>query len=170
MWVEQPYASQFRQGDRIAVKYDQTQELLVGKFLKMEGTESGYMVYFVRDDNDDELSASNHRKFFRWEEDVEPEDTEYEPGIKWASVSGQAGPAFQQVDESRLRLNQPDPMAAEVEAAEAHLLKRIERLEQQLKHVVQVGKQTYVLNEGDHLRVWWEDGNLYTEFIQEVQK
>lgn len=35
---------------------------------------------------------------------------------------------------------------------------------------VQVGHQTYVLGPGDHLRVWWEDGHLWSEFIQEVQK
>lgn len=166
MWVEQPYASEFKRGDRIAVKYDQTKELLVGKFLKMEGTKSGYMVYFVRDDNDDELSASNHRQFYRWVDDK--------------PVTGED---VRRIEQSKLRLNKPhiqpcwcseDCTVAEVEAAEAHLLKRIEKLEQTVPllkaRAVIVGKQTYVLNEGDHLRVWWEDGHLYTEYVQGVEQ
>lgn len=81
---------------------------------------------------------------------------------------------MRRIEQSKLRLNKPDPMAAEVEAAEAHLLKRIEKLEQTVPllkaRAVIVGKQTYVLNEGDHLRVWWEDGHLYTEYVQGVEQ
>lgn len=81
-------------------------------------------------------------------------------------------------DQSRLRLRQPDPdrhpdTQAEVETAEAALVKRIERLEDRdlLKaRAVIVGKHTYVINEGDHLRVWWEDGRLHTEYVQGVEQ
>lgn len=152
MWIEQPYASEFKVADRIAVKYDQTNELLVGKFLKMEGTKSGYMVYFVRDDSNDELSASSDRTFYRWEEDK--------------PVTGED---VRRVEQSKLRLNNPE-RAKKLHEHVGQIIAEQEQAPLLKARVVIVGKQTYVLNEGDHLRVWWEDGHLYTEYIQGVEQ
>jgi hypothetical protein len=147
MWVEQRYPSEFKKGDRIAVKYDQNDKLTEGWFRRMEGTSPhGYLVYFEpRLLAVDEMSASHQRRFYKWVED-KPEPTE-------------------RVDQSELRLNKPDPTAAE-----APLLKRIGKLEHLLSSVVIVGRQAYELKPGDHLRVWWEDGALYSELVQEDTK
>lgn len=57
------------------------------------------------------------------------------------------------LDQSRLRLNQPGVVQQKTTRCD-----------------VQVGHQTYVLEPGDHLRVWWEDGALWSELVQERTK
>lgn len=57
------------------------------------------------------------------------------------------------VNQSKLRLNQPGIVAQKTTRCD-----------------VQVGHQTYVLAPGDHLRVWWEDGALWSELVQERTK
>lgn len=72
------------------------------------------------------------------------------------------------VDESKLRLNKPDPLLEADVAVAADILER--RVEKTTRCDVQVGRHTYVLEPGDHLRVWWEDGALWSELVQERTK
>jgi hypothetical protein len=139
MWVEQRYPSEFKKGDRIAVKYDQNDKLTEGWFRRMEGTSPhGYLVYFEpRLLAVDEMSASHQRRFYKWVED-KPEPTE-------------------RVDQSGLRLNPPLPNQVVPEQPV-----KVAR--------VVVGRQLYALQPGDHLRVWWEDGTLHSELVQEDTK
>lgn len=107
------------------------------------------------------------RKFYRWKED-KPDDVhnqldDVKPKIQW-------------VDQSELRLRKPhvqpcwgkccnDPdTKAEVEEAEAALVKRIEK-DKQVPEIL-IGDVVVDLKPGHHLRVWWEGDVLYTEVAQ----
>jgi hypothetical protein len=147
MWVEQNNSAVWSVNERMAVVFDQNPEKVEGTYLTTEFHNDGYLVHFLTTDGR-ELSASNHRKFFKWVEEKVP--------------TGES----MRVAEARLRLRKPDEMAAEVEAAEAHLIRRIERLEDQLNSTVIVGRHAFKLTPGDHLRVWWEDGALWSELVQ----
>lgn len=146
MWVEERNVFDFTPGQKIAVLYDQTEEKVEGTFVRVQRQlNTGFMVYFIRDDGEQTpYSASHHRKFFRWEEDK--------------PVTGED---VRRVEQSKLRTRWWDQGQIIAEQEQAPLLKA---------RAVIVGKQTYVLNEGDHLRVWWEDGHLYTEYIQGVEQ
>ena len=60
------------------------------------------------------------------------------------------------VDESKIRLHAPfsrlNDLISEAAAPKCA--------------VVQVGEQEYKVKPGDHLRVWWEDGALWSELVQ----
>jgi hypothetical protein len=170
MWVEQRDPTLYQVGQRIAVVYDQNSEKMEGTFDRIHHNPGGgYTVFFTTTD-DRAMSASDMRKFYRWVED-KPEDSVNQLDVH--------------VDQSALRLRKPDPTAAEVEAAEAALVERIERLERGVRlhaHVgevianqqppakkaaaVVVGSELFTIREGEHMRVWWEDGRLHTEHVQ----
>lgn len=148
MWVEaDPHT--FVKDQRIAVKYPHEEDLVLGKFEKIGGS----YVHFDHAHNGLPLSAFlfGERKFYKWVE----EDSH--------------------IDQSKLRLNRPNPdrhpnTQAEVEEAESALVQRVAKLEATLSSTVIVGHQAYDLKPGDHLRVWWEDGALWSELVQERTK
>lgn len=156
MWVEAAPES-FTKDEPIRIQFSHA--VVYGKFLHIEadmGTR--YVVYYTNDRPEAPLRAfiSSARKFYKWEEP-------------------------KPLDESKLRLNKPDPdrhpdTQAEVEAAEAALRDRISNLEQgyiylaeemSKRHTARIGTHRYTLREGEHLRAWVEDGRLYTELVQE---
>lgn len=164
MWIRvdnDEVATSFKKDDRIRV--DCRGRIYEGLLLHVEfgkSTESTF-VRLTQSGSDYPITLYvwAGRKFYRWDEDKP---------VSAADVE-------RMESQARLRLRKPNPdqdpeVQAEVESAEAALLTRIERLEQTVQRVVQVGTQQYVINEGDHLRVWWEDGRLHTEFIQGEKK
>lgn len=174
MWVEDERPFDHEAGDPIAVKFGIGDGALIkGTFesvgLLPDGME-GWLVHFTSDRGVKYSKYSpvtgSSRTFFRWVE-VQPEDSVNRLADARSRPAQRKRRRWME-SQTRLRLNKPDKMAREVEEAEVALMKRIS--EKTTRCDVQVGRQTYVLNPGDHLRVWWEDGHLWSEFIQGEEK
>lgn len=151
MWTPSEI-TEFKTHDKIRAEGDRYSSV-EGWFLGLEtdppnGGKGEYVKMYHHDQNHPIYLWVGQRTFYKWV-DVQPEDTVHVLDY---------GP---RVDESKLRLRGP--------GWDYDLINTPGVVAQQTTQCnVQVGQQTYVLNEGDHLRVWWEDGHLYTEFIQEV--
>ncbi len=97
------------------------------------------------------LYAFANRKWYRWVED-EPSDSVNQLDV----------------DQSALRLRNPE-RAKKLHAHVGEIIKEQEN--PPLKAYVRVnGTSTYAVQEGEHLRVWWEDGRLHTEYVQGENK
>lgn len=143
MWVER-HPNQFSNGDTIAAVNRGSGARYEGNVHRADNS----IVYInLHDENATTQFSSYYYKFYGW------------------STSGK--PA---VDESKIRLHAPiskpcicgDETCQEDECP-AHPGVRHEKT---TRCDVQVGNQTYVLSPGDHLRVWWEDGALWSELVQ----
>lgn len=154
MWVEVEHddvATSFKPHDRIRVDCGEG-GTFEGYFLEVRDNGGHPNDRSVRLDRTGEL-ADHALTFYLW-----PSRTFY----KW--VEDQPTDSVNQldvhVDHSRLRLNKPPTKVNPVGVIE----------QQTTRCDVQVGRHTYVLEPGDHLRVWWEDGALWSELVQERTK
>lgn len=165
MWVEVEHdkvATSFNKYDKIRVVVERG-HAWEGLFLKHEvDGEGGHYVHLTQSDLDDQpitLYVWKGRKFYYWVED-KPTDSHNQLDVH--------------VDQSKLRLNKPAADLSERgKRLHDHVGKLIEEQKgesrRQVASVV-VGRQMYALHEGDHLRVWWEDGALWSELVQERTK
>ncbi len=164
MWTEVPredIATTFKPNDRVRVEIPNTRSY-EGRVLEVNALGNDLSNVYVRLTLTSDtprweevypvtLYAFANRKWYRWEEDK--------------PVS--ANDVKRMESQARLRLRQPDELEAEYAKLGAELKEERSLLK---ARAVIVGKQTYVLNEGDHLRVWWEDGRLHTELVQGVER
>lgn len=165
MWVEADPRT-FERGQCIAVKYDQHGRLIEGVFSHAVDHGTGRCYFYFRTRNTGLMGASNQRRFYRWEGD-KPEDSHNHV----LSKDCPCGPTTL-INESRIRLNKPDPQE-KGKRLHQHVGKLIDEQKNeppQLVTSVTVGRQLYALRPGDHLRVWWEDGALWSELVQERTK
>lgn len=143
MWVEEKDLLSFNEGDPIAVVYDQNPEKVEGTFHSTSN--DGLYVRFTTTDGR-ELGASHLRRFYRWEED-KPEDSVNQLDVH--------------VDQSKLRLRKGVKLHAHVGEIIANQQPPTKRAA-----CVVVGSELFTIREGEHMRVWWEDGRLHTEHVQ----
>lgn len=159
MWVEVEHddvATSFKPHDRIRVDCGEEGGTFEGYFLEVRGNGGHPNDRCVRLDRTGELADHAltlylwpSRTFYKWVED-QPTDSVNQLDVH--------------VDHSRLRLNKPPEFKCE------HGAKVVDCAVERTRCDVKVGRHTYVLEPGDHLRVWWEDGALWSELVQERTK